>query len=221
MKNLTLSIAAISSFVSGCQSTASSYSGGDRNDLKTHGERNSNYTYVPIDPISINFKSGQACQGVSFDTLIGDEISDPNDYDSALIELPIALPDNTTRVAFREFDLNGNMSLGPVGGTTKNNRYQIIIDYINSDTIDITFIAKRKINRLSKQPNEPNEKTFPVNVNIDYSVFDRSTEKISIERTSLNDVTEQSEKEFLIHVPVYVGVGLRIIADVKASSKAN
>tara|TARA_R110000744_G_scaffold322466_1_gene428458 strand:- start:408 stop:1274 length:867 start_codon:yes stop_codon:yes gene_type:complete len=133
--------------------------------------------------------------------------------------LPLAFPDNAVRIAYKSFDQQGNVSYGPVTGTTSNSRYQIIIDFINSD---ISYFRVEFRNTEGGGRKLLNTGTFDRLISIcrrdigvpDYPSYDDKEEWTTFQKA--NDECSQSVSKdvSVVTLPAYIGVGLRVIADV-------
>lgn len=225
------------------------------------GERSSAFTYVPIDPFTVSMGLGGAnCPSIDdFDEMEEAELIrvlagvDENHIGYRFVDLPEAFPDNHVRIAYKSFNSSGDVSYGPISSTAANDRYQIVIDYINADVINQAFY-------VLKEACDSNGTCTPVSLYNDAdsarrpsSISDTGTEsfRVTSHRYSIAPVLDQSfcdelqivdaqecrnailqeqwfRSERLAHtahdledlntvnVPIYVGVGLRVIADVVA-----
>ncbi|MEM9668683.1 MAG: hypothetical protein AAF950_07125 [Pseudomonadota bacterium] len=188
------------------------------------GESNSAYSYVPIDPFSVKEGLADSCK----------------ENEGKLLSLPEAFPDNNVRIAYKTFDLGGKVSFGPVETTQKGYRYQIIVDYINVDVANEKFFARRfeYINgRLTQVGLFDKSYDDGSTSRSGYVEIDRGTQvpkpgggvipapqRTRSSGTNLDnkDTARSSNQTWnvttptVVNVPVYVGVGLRVIADVIA-----
>ncbi|HEX8261488.1 MAG TPA: hypothetical protein VF547_01290 [Allosphingosinicella sp.] len=105
-----------------------------------------------------------------------------------------SLPDNAVRIAIREIIGKGDVSLGPVAVGTSGSRYQVVLDYINVDTANIRFSVGVK----------GDEELLPL------STYSEGREYFA-RRIDDSAVTGPN----LVVIPVYVGVGLRLTANVE------
>lgn len=122
------------------------------------------------------------------------EPADPNDYNPILDELP----DNSVRIATKR--INGNMSgefallnIGQAGG-----RYRVVLDYVNADDTTIPFL-------ISADADGVGNKRYRVQ---------RLTEQ---ERAIQSQSRSRSAQggPVMYSIPIYVGVGLRLTADIE------
>lgn len=140
---------------------------------QTIGEKESGFTYIPLDPMPV---TPLECEkGFTPRTLLD------------------SLPDNTVRIVVKEFDAKGNLSFGPASTGVEGHQYQIVLDYINSDITNIWFVMK--------------EEPPPLN-------------RFNVTRVDkLPNAAEADDASILFYggIPVYIGVGLRLIADLKVN----
>ena len=94
------------------------------------------------------------------------------------------MPDTTMRLAIGSFDASGNLNFGPVKMGVSGSRYQVIMDYIQYTTLSMPVSVKEVV-REGKKP------LLDVNILPD-------------------DQIDKADKI----VPVYVGIGLRLTANV-------
>lgn len=105
------------------------------------------------------------------------------------------LPDESILVATGIHNLDGTISFGPIGGTVKGRKYTVIMDWIKYKTIPRTII-REKDTLL--------DKTF--------LYFDPTEEWQQGEIKKLSNPVEKNS------IPIYAGVGLRLIATFEADS---
>src|SRR6516225_3801920 len=92
---------------------------------KTTAERQSGFTYVPIDPFSVDIGPNTPARSLKGTNILQ------------------SLPDNAVRIAVEQLDYNGNVDYGPTGVSIKGGSYRVTADYINSDTANVKLrIAK-------------------------------------------------------------------------------
>lgn len=99
------------------------------------------------------------------------------------------LPDNAVRIAVRQLDATGSFGFGPAQLGAEGKSYQVILDYINADVANIRFA---------------------------YSGADSSKggQLYGLTRLDKFDATAGPTQSELV-VPVYVGIGLRLTANVQ------
>jgi hypothetical protein len=112
------------------------------------------------------------------------------------------------------FDLKGNISYGASKTGVKGEFYRITIDYINAETINVTMkIAK--FMRPKATGNEGKDKIEYKQVDL-FSTpgpeFEPGSEVYSVSRVVVGEENKIEYEPF--NIPVYVGIGLRISANV-------
>jgi len=153
----------------------------------TQSERLSGYSYIPLDPLPIDKRYGRDCKFNSSLQLLNGSTYRP---------VLKSLPDNAIRMAVRQIDGSGNLSIGPASISEKNKHYQVVLDYINADTANIYFDIE--INKENKDGKE----TLSI---------------VRVERIpGKNDEGYDPNKSGNVTIPVYVGVGLRLTAEINA-----
>ena len=154
---------------------------------QTPAEAQSGFTYVPIDPFAVQSVKQESCES-------GAEYR----------ELLSSLPDNAVRMLIEQFDAAGSVSFGTATLGQKGASYKITVDYVNVDTINVPF----RIWKLARDK-DGNEKPIEVFVDLEDGwslvgyVVERAPEKQS-----------EDDQTVTVHVPVYVGIGLRVAATV-------
>jgi hypothetical protein len=100
------------------------------------------------------------------------------------------LPDNAVRIAMRQLTANGSLGFGPAKLGYKGSTYQVVLDFINDD---VAYM------RLSQKGGDLLKGTTPT--------FLKRVD-------NPNEPTSQDD----IYIPVYVGIGLRLTANVTVHS---
>lgn len=100
------------------------------------------------------------------------------------------LPDNAVRIAVRNLSGSGNLGFGPVKLGYAGNSYRVILDYINVDVANFRFRY--------------------AGTNVLEGATPASISRVDAPRLASVAGADQGE----IVIPVYVGVGLRLTADV-------
>jgi hypothetical protein len=166
---------------------------------QSSGEVESGYTYIPIDPFSVDTVAGDGCKGV---------------VDSGAGRLLDALPDNAVRMLVEQFNASGTVTYGASKSGAQGESYRVTIDYINADTINVpVWIAKSMIERKSGayEPvymfSAPGPEYIP-----DTEIYEVTRE--APKPTNKGSGVEQFPKFVEFNIPVYVGVGLRVSANV-------
>lgn len=99
-------------------------------------------------------------------------------------------PDETMRLAVGEVNADGSISYGVARFGTKNTTYKVILDYTKADTKPLNFIVRP----------------------------DKNSSKLILNYIGEDASPPTSPDEYLTTLPVYVGVGLRITADITVLS---
>lgn len=164
---------------------------------RSEGEQNSGFTYVPIDPFPVTPKyDSPTC-------------SQP---DSHAVVLD-ALPDNAVRAQVEQIDLSGQVTFGASKIAAQDKTYRITVDYINADTVHVTYW----INKAMRVAGDPNNSTQYVDL---YAPpppnLVPGSESYTIYTIRPTDEVIKNQNLLEVNIPVYVGVGLRIIANVQA-----
>lgn len=164
----------------------------------SQGERNSGFSYIPLDPLPVDVRFGPSCRLV--DNPNGGLILAPGYTFKSLLD---SLPDNAVRIAVKESTSKGSLSFGGSSVGVEGNRYQVVLDYINVDTSNIRFIVKTDADLASSTASPVIRQVVRIT---DYTYVDPTKQYTpdDLERLRGNTV-----------IPVYVGVGLRLTADVQ------
>jgi hypothetical protein len=168
---------------------------------KSAGEVASAYGYVPLDPLPVA------------------HVDDPKTCTDGKVRLNLlsALPDLTIRYAVAELSQSGDVKYGASQVTAKNTSYKAVLDYANSDSIPVNFEIHKYVtkNNDGKYGDEPKEIDFSETVSPSHTVKYVATYLPEIDRSTVRG-GKKYEKIFTF--PVYVGIGLRLTADVRALS---
>jgi hypothetical protein len=165
---------------------------------QTEAERESGYTYIPIDPFPVETVPGDSCR---------DTKQEKAKIFGTLLQ---SLPDNAVRMLIEKFNALGTVTYGPAKLGAKGESYRVTVDYINADTINMAvWIAKIMEDKNSRQ-------TFYVNMNEQpgdrykpgYEAYIATRKK-----PNEQEILEHNYTEF--NIPVYVGIGLRVTANVE------
>lgn len=164
---------------------------------KTLGERESGYTYVPIDPFAVQTVPGDSCK----DT--------PQEKAKTYGTLLQSLPDNAVRMLIERFNASGSVTYGAAKLGAKGESYRVTVDYINADTINVrVWISKSmKFAGSSSQ-----ERQFVSLLAAPDARFVPDSEEYTITREKPRPEVISDFVEF--NIPVYVGIGLRVAATV-------
>ncbi len=173
---------------------------------RTLGEQNSAYTYIPFDPLPISTSMGDSClrrpdcEGCTSEckkSKFDCETCDSIPY-RGLLE---SLPDQTVRLSIAKIDASGSVKFGNfVKANVENENFRVILDYVNIDVTQRDFV-------LTKKPYDVEGKEGKVKTQYKYNII-RSDSTSTFKMLDVN-------QEF-VSIPVYVGVGLRLTANVKS-----
>ena len=184
----------ISLGISACSTVFPGYGGGDTSPVRTPrtlGEAESGYTYVPIDPFPVAQIRGDSCEEKS--------TTSPG----TLLE---SLPDNAVRMLIERFDLSGAVTYGSSKTGAKGESYRVTVDYINADTINVRVWIEKFMRTTLKNEVLPVDLFAPPPF-----PFEAGTETYRVSRFE-PESKNSYRAEF--NIPVYVGVGLRVSANV-------
>lgn len=165
---------------------------------KTVGERDSGFSYIPLDPLPVYVSPHPISCRVADD---GSGAFAPGFEAKPLLD---SLPDNAVRIAVKEYNGKGKLSFSGSSVGVEGNRYQVILDYINVDTSNMRFYIDqhRDENGIAKSVPE----VVRVTPYAEFAAIgpnDKRTPE-QLARARGNTV-----------IPVYVGVGLRLTADLQ------
>lgn len=195
-----------------------------RSNLQTTAARESGYTYIPIDPFPVpTYPDKKSCNL--------ENTGSEEEYLGRLKAIkyrPLleSLPDNAVRMSIEQFDSSGNVKYGPAGIGAKGESYKVTVDYVNSDTtnfrVQIAKTARNKISNVREHIdilNPVDETRYDIK-SIDYEVkaipdyiykYSKTVTRIKEEN---NDSKKDKELYYEYNIPVYVGIGLRVTANV-------
>ena len=175
----------------------------------TLGEIASGYGYIPLDGLAVDQTlEADSCKAWRSFTLQS-ESPTPTAADmkgekagvdpfKPLLE---TLPDISVRFAVASFDSSGGLTYGPAKITIQGNNYRAILDYVNVDAIPVslwvTAIIDSKPIRISDIKGKAGADYYEVLINTP-------------------DAKPTYDESELITVPVYVGIGIRVSAEITA-----
>nr|VFK18311.1 MAG: hypothetical protein BECKLFY1418C_GA0070996_104115 [Candidatus Kentron sp. LFY] len=174
---------------------------------QTPAEKESGYTYIPVDPFPVPMYPDEVSCGLR-------AAKSDNEYQALLKKIeyrPLleSLPDNAVRMSIEQFDSSGNVSYGPAGIGAKGESYKVTVDYVNSDTTNFrVLIAKTAFNTISGEYdyvdllNPIDEAKHDIN-SVNYDV-----------KSAKNLFEKQDGTYYEYNIPVYVGIGLRVTANI-------
>lgn len=223
MKKLISVIAVI--LLSGCSSLTKA--------PDTLAEKETSFSYIPFDPLPVQTLMGASCSPENLEREL-------KSIDSVVLrDIRESFPDQTVRLAVAEFDSGGSLSFGPTTVGYKGSSYQVIIDYVNTDTATGSFLVKREV--AGQIPERkwwggtfiyPNYKKgqsiklferVPASVVTNYTVLPNPKDSLFQAFEAFRD-DKNNEKDIsplidagyeVVNLPVYVGVGLRLTATIK------
>jgi uncharacterized protein YceK len=183
---------------------------------ETPAERLSGYTYIPVDPFSVQTNPGASCE---------ENTSFTPDKSVSVAEVPYgtlleSLPDNAVRTTVETFFLDGSVTYGASKISAKADSYRMTIDYINADTTNVDIWIKRE------SKNYETKKLEPINIfspsHNKYSKYVPGSDLYTVTSTEPDkDLPDYRDYQYF-SLPVYVGIGLRATADInEVKSGAN
>jgi hypothetical protein len=175
------------------------------------GEAESGYTYVPIDPFPVETRVGANCLFLPDDRI-------PR---TPFLELLPSLPDNAVRMLVEQFDASGNVSYGVSKSGVKNESYRITVDYINADTINQRVAIRKFLDYKGERQQMPLSAPIPLHTpgTVSYQVEPLRSSSLFF-YGSEDDLVTANGKPLdwkdpeIVNIPVYVGLGLRVSANV-------
>jgi hypothetical protein len=173
---------------------------------KTQGEIQSGHTYVPLDGFAVKTVPGDSCR----------EDVRPTDT-TAPQKLVGFLPDNSTRVAVRSSDAKGNVTYGAVGGLASEGKvYTVTTDYISADTANLRLVVQKTMLKWDEKSSTAGERVHvPLNEDGSSNRYLRGSEGFNVVRVPDDVVLSAlADERVEIHVPIYVGIGMRVTAEV-------
>ena len=153
---------------------------------RTLGEDAANYGYVPVDPLPVRDEGQGRC-------------SSP--------ELLDRLPDLSVRFAVADAEQAAGLEFGPSQVTAKNQTYRAVLDYINADSIPAVMQIDKIVRGKGRVPFSVTE--------YDHDLVGFDANLIGFGRAGRSDFAASEEENVLVF-PIYVGVGLRLTADIRA-----
>lgn len=207
----------------------------------TYAEEQAGYSYIPVEPSSVSIlcPNSQSCTSISKRSLLD------------------ALPDNSVRIATRLLSTKADVGLPVFGADVgyEGNSYEVIIDFVNTQTVNKQFIGKWHVtvpDQVTVRPNRcyPFERSVLGVISPDR--YENWSLRAKIRPTASDnyqaeaiafDTQEQSRSELQsitlicgkdrsnrsgetvpyesikitsepFNIPVYVGIGLRLKANV-------
>lgn len=182
----------------------------------TLGEEASGYGYVPLDGLAVNptldDETCRAWRPANRGMEKGISVEDAEGGQDPYLPLLESLPDISVRFAVASFDTSGGLAFGPAKVTVAGQNYRAILDYVNVDAIPVSFrikVTKGTAELTLSQAAAEKDKQ-----NLSYTVrLDKEASPSGV--ASRTSVTERGGGE-LVTIPVYVGIGMRLSADIRA-----
>jgi hypothetical protein len=184
---------------------------------KSMAEAGTGFGYVPLDGLSVA-ESPQIA--TCFNTGGDGKLVRNNLPFRPLLQ---DLPDISVRFAVASLDANGGLTFGPAKLTAEGNTYRAVLDYVNVDAIPQEFYIRKAITTDGKvNPTDSGKKSF------DYwgvlhtpAVPSTIVRYEAVARPLAGDTVEfqkaMTEGHYdRVTIPIYVGIGLRITADIRA-----
>ncbi|VEL97261.1 hypothetical protein ALT761_02262 [Alteromonas sp. 76-1] len=200
----------------------------------TLAENKTSFSYIPFDPLPVQVAYQDHCSSDSYPAFLGDSVK------AKIQDLKISFPDQTVRLAVGEFTSSGGLSFGSTTIGYEGNTYQVVIDYMNTDTVEGSFLARREIvgqvarkgrfglfdykwEEDRKGEIVPLLEPLPPGYVSNYKILPNPESEIFssyFNEANTKAVTElRSKADFEpISLPVYVGVGLRLTATVTVTN---
>lgn len=196
----------------------------------TAGEAASGYTYVPIDPNRVNI-SMDSCR-IDYDRIgVG----------ANKIGLLGLLPDNAVRMSMEVSDAGGKITYGTSKLEASGAYYRLTADYVNSDTVNKNFWIRRTLMAVQQKEGRDDKGVIfkaasvaRVGVSVrgeigmeNYRGANRETIDYMAGTDSYDVRSSRPEQIFAgeyeeFNIPIYVGIGLRIVAEGRSlKSNAN
>jgi hypothetical protein len=132
-----------------------------------------------------------------------------------------ALPDLAIRFAVAELSGSGQLSFGPSKITSKGSAYRAVLDYVNVDVVPVEFrVRKRIVSAFGKEEWALVSQQVPAGAHI--TAYDAEVVGAPTPANPTPSIFDelrgpQSAAQYeRITVPIYIGIGLRLSADIRA-----
>jgi hypothetical protein len=171
------------------------------------GERASGFGYIPLDGLTV------ATQ-LDFRTCFGDEGKRNSQPPRPLLE---ALPDVSVRFAVASFDANGALTFGPAKVTAAGQTYRAVLDYVNVDALPFEFLLRKNVRTKDGAIVWVGigERVRPGDEIMSYEARWVQPYLAPADVKSVRDSATSLRFE-QVTIPVYVGIGMRLSADILA-----
>jgi hypothetical protein len=170
-------------------------------------EKQSGYTYVPLDPFPVLAQSEQQAE------LLAILIS--RDGSRRPAEILSLFPDNAARFSIERIDSDGRVSYGTSEVSAKGEMFRVTTDYTSSDTANFPVLVGQYVAKNPKRIAEVPARTLRSlshPLASDETVVGYEVEAYSATSARSADDPKLASMD-LVNIPVYIGVGLRITAD--------
>ncbi|MFD3317929.1 hypothetical protein ACE414_09850 [Alteromonas macleodii] len=182
MKHFLTTIGVIPLF--GCVLT-----GDDNTQPETLAERQTIYTYIPLDPLPAKWDPSESCKN-----------------QNERLPLVHALPDQTMRMSIKKYSANGNISFTGFASTAKNDTFEVTYDYGMSDTVPLELLVAKRL--TTPDTNYVALKSDLLNIND--NAGERSFTFVYLPYEGNEKYNEPYTK---LTIPVYIGIGVRMRAN--------
>ena len=175
---------------------------------QTPAATESGYTYIPLDPFPVHMEPDRRSCNL-------DGVESEEEYNSLLRTLkyrPLleSLPDNAVRMSIEQFDSSGSVTYGPAGIGARGESYRVTVDYVNSDTTNFpVWVAKTALHKIDRKYDY-----IDLLSPVDETVYDASTIGFEVKAKDKFSDKKPDGDFFEYNIPVYVGIGLRVTANV-------
>lgn len=175
---------------------------------QTVAEKYSGYTYVPLDPFPILPQSREEAEVLTgFATARGVRPA---------TEVLSLFPDNAARFSIERIDSQGKVTYGTSEVTAKGEVFRVTTDYTSSDTANFPVrIGQYIVERGNDRPGPPARVLRPLShpLAVGDVVVGYEVDAIDDEYYMLVGTKDEPEAMDLVNIPIYIGIGLRITAD--------
>ena len=171
---------------------------------QTLAEPASGYGYVPLDGLPVFWTGGDGCLD---EAQSGTWIRNRQPYNSILKDLP----DISVRLAIASMAADGSLSFGPAKLTAEGKTYSVVLDYVNVETIPIEFFIRRRLASSENTIVAIRAATPALTKFEALAPFTKQTSDSAREATTRQLLEQKYER---LTIPIYVGVGLRLTADI-------
>jgi len=151
---------------------------------QTQSEILSGYAYVPVEPSSVNVTCGGGpCSFAQLNT--------PGNILSKL-------PDYSVRIATRRLTSSANLNVSGIGSSigVAGNSYEVTIDFVNTETIDIDFAGKWRV-EIDQGVKVAEGRCYPFEASVLEQQFPLAYERWSLKALTFNrSEIEENQRQF-------------------------